>query len=97
MNAAMLSPMLFTHCTPRSFPVGAVRARSLQIYSIKVAKIKHLKWPLDVYGVVAARDYVDNKRNILFYRTRHHYQTLRTYPVHRVNWCIRCTNTKLTI
>jgi hypothetical protein len=76
MSAATFSPMLFTHCTPGFVPFGAARVRSLQIYSIKLAKIKHLKWPLDVYGAVAARDYVDNKRNILFYRTSRCYQTL---------------------
>jgi hypothetical protein len=76
MSAATVSPMLFTHCTPGFVPLGAARVRSLQIYSIKFAKIKHLKWPLGVYGVVAARDYVDYKRNILFYRTRDCYQTL---------------------
>jgi hypothetical protein len=76
MSAATFSPMLFTHCAPGFVPFGAARVGSLQIYSIKLAKIKHLKWPLYVYGVVAARDYVDNKRNILFYRTSRCYQTL---------------------
>jgi hypothetical protein len=68
--------MVFTHCTPSCIPAEAVLARTLQICSIKVAKIKHLNWPFDVYGLVAARDYVDFKRNILFYRPRSQSQTL---------------------
>lgn len=75
-NAAMLSPMLFTHCSPSRIPEEAILSKTLQIYSIKIAKIKHLKWPLEVYGVVAARDYVDHKRNILFFRRRMRSQTL---------------------
>ncbi|CAM0907743.1 unnamed protein product [Alopecurus aequalis] len=71
-----LGSMVFTHCTPSCIPPEAVLARSLQICSIKVAKIKHLKWPLEVYGLVSARDYVDHKRNILFYRPRRKSQTL---------------------
>ncbi|KAM0831101.1 hypothetical protein ACQ4PT_065773 [Festuca glaucescens] len=71
-----LSSMVFTHCTPSCIPPEAVLARTLQVCSIKVSKIKHLKWPLDVYGLVSARDYVDHKRNILFYRPRSQSQTL---------------------
>jgi len=44
--------------------------------SIKIAQIKHLQWPLHVYGTVAARDYVDHKRNILFFRPKSQSQTL---------------------
>lgn len=29
-----------------------------------------IRWPLEVYGFIAARDYVDHNRNILFSRTR---------------------------
>ncbi|XP_051212181.2 uncharacterized protein [Lolium perenne] len=68
--------MVFTHCTPSCLPHEAVLADSLQICSIKVAKIKHLEWPLHVYGLIAARDYVDHKCNILFYRPRSRSQTL---------------------
>ncbi|XP_044964709.1 uncharacterized protein LOC123425105 [Hordeum vulgare subsp. vulgare] len=72
----MLSPMLFTHCSPSRIPEEAILSKTLQIYSIKIAKTKHLKWPLQVYGVVAARDYVDHRRNIVFFRRRIHSQTL---------------------
>uniref|UniRef100_A0ACD5YZQ9 Uncharacterized protein n=2 Tax=Avena sativa TaxID=4498 RepID=A0ACD5YZQ9_AVESA len=71
-----LSPMVYTHCTPSCLPWAAELATSLQICSIKIAQIKHLQWPLHVYGTVAARDYVDHKRNILFFRPRSGSQTL---------------------
>jgi hypothetical protein len=77
--AATLSPMHFTHCTPRDTPFAAFVANTLQMYSIKVTEIKKdlgLRWPLKVYGVVAARDTVDRNRNILFSRQRDDYQEL---------------------
>ncbi|KAM3223435.1 hypothetical protein ACQJBY_057034 [Aegilops geniculata] len=50
---------------------------SLQIYSIKVADIRGgLRWPIHVYGMIAARDVVDRNRNIIFDRSRDHCQTL---------------------
>ncbi|XP_037476971.1 uncharacterized protein LOC119354338 [Triticum dicoccoides] len=68
--------MLFTHCIPGHVPLDAGCRRTMQMYSIKVAKVKCHNWPLKVYGVVAARDVVDNRRNILFFRTRDDYQLL---------------------
>jgi hypothetical protein len=50
---------------------------TLQIFSFKVAAIaKKLKWPLEVYGLIAIRDYVDRKRNIIFARARDNCQTI---------------------
>jgi hypothetical protein len=79
MAAALLSPMHFTYCAPGRIPYAASTGRTLQFYSIKVAEIKKalgLTWPLDVYGVVAARDNVDRNRNIIFLRGRDDCQTL---------------------
>ncbi|KAF7017855.1 unnamed protein product [Triticum aestivum] len=74
-----LSPMHYTHITPGQRPLAALVDSTLQIYSLKVAKIEDgsgLKWPLQVYGVVAARDSVDHNRNILFSRRRSNCQIL---------------------
>ncbi|KQK02738.1 uncharacterized protein LOC112270543 [Brachypodium distachyon] len=51
---------------------------ALQIDSIKIASIRGgLRWPLDVFGMVVARDVLDNrKRNIIFARARTNCQTI---------------------
>lgn len=50
---------------------------TLQDFSVKVAGIKrNLQWPVDVFGVIAARDCIDNNRNVIFSRTRDRCQTL---------------------
>ncbi|CAM0947504.1 unnamed protein product [Alopecurus aequalis] len=56
----------------RASPTG-----TLQIFSIKVAAIAtELVWPLDVYGLIAIRDHLDRKRNIIFARPRDNCQTV---------------------
>ncbi|CAM0947503.1 unnamed protein product [Alopecurus aequalis] len=50
---------------------------TLQIVSFKVAAIaKELRCPLDVYGLIAIRDHLDRKRNIIFARPRENCQTI---------------------
>ncbi|XP_020188959.2 uncharacterized protein [Aegilops tauschii subsp. strangulata] len=74
-----LSPMYFTHWTPGQILPNYAETEgiSLQVYSFKITKIKgNLCWPLQVYGVVAARDNSDRKRNIIFNRLRHDCQEI---------------------
>ncbi|SPT20361.1 unnamed protein product [Triticum aestivum] len=80
-DPTLFSPMQFTHYMPGNAGQTIKDAkflRTLQIYSIKVAETKGipLEWPLNVYGVVAARDVVDHRRNHLFLRTRDNCQIL---------------------
>ncbi|KAE8793506.1 hypothetical protein D1007_31786 [Hordeum vulgare] len=75
-DTTLLSSMLFTHYIPGHAPLDAGCQRTMQIYSMKVAKLEGHSWPLKVFGVVAARDVVDNRRNILFFRSRDDYQLL---------------------
>jgi hypothetical protein len=50
---------------------------TLQVISIKVASIEEgLNWPLQVFGMVSARDVMDRKRNIIFHRQRNNCQTI---------------------
>ncbi|XP_044970298.1 uncharacterized protein LOC123430495 [Hordeum vulgare subsp. vulgare] len=74
-DRTLLSPMLFTHCTPGLIPYAARTVSTLQIYSVKIVGTDgKLKLPLNVYGIVAARDAVDYNRNILFSRRRENCQ-----------------------
>lgn len=75
-NLTLLSSMLFTHCTPGCIPIDAVVGRTFQVYSVRITETKGFKWPLKVYGVVAARDEVDRHRNPLFLRSREDCQIL---------------------
>ncbi|XP_037462139.1 uncharacterized protein LOC119333307 [Triticum dicoccoides] len=50
---------------------------TLQFKSVKITSIKEcLHWPLQVFGIVTARDILDNKRNIIFHRPRNSCQTI---------------------
>ncbi|KAL6650869.1 hypothetical protein ACP70R_009794 [Stipagrostis hirtigluma subsp. patula] len=77
-------------------PYGGAKLDIVQIYSVKVAALKGgLQWPLDVFGVVALRDTLDEKRNIIFKRERGNCHTLTgqepylplTGPVRAVMLC----------
>jgi hypothetical protein len=50
---------------------------TLQVISVKVASIEEgLCWPLQVFGMVSARDVLDRKRNIIFHRGRENCQII---------------------
>jgi hypothetical protein len=58
-------------------PRGACLCSTLQIFSVKVTGLGGgLQWPLDVFGMVAIRDNIDHRRNIVFDRERDNCQTL---------------------
>ncbi|KAM0899726.1 hypothetical protein ACQ4PT_021121 [Festuca glaucescens] len=80
-DMTLLSPIVFIQCTPGRSTWDAIVGSTSQIYSVRVAELHQvegadLSWPLEVYGVVAARDTVDNGRNPIFLRPRHNYQML---------------------
>ncbi|XP_051195525.1 uncharacterized protein [Lolium perenne] len=72
-----IQAMRFTDIEPSNrdrivYPTG-----TLQIFSFKVTRIgEELRWPLDVYGLIAIRDHLDRKRNIIFARSRENCQTI---------------------
>ncbi|XP_047088862.1 uncharacterized protein LOC124700840 [Lolium rigidum] len=55
-------------------PAGPID--TLQFFEVKISEISGLKWPLQVYGFVAARDMVDYKRNMIFERERDNCQII---------------------
>jgi hypothetical protein len=65
--------MCFTENPMRDYS----RTRStLQVFTVKVAGLEGLQLPFDVFGMVAVRDKLDYRRNIIFSRTRDNCQTL---------------------
>ncbi|KAF8677958.1 hypothetical protein HU200_046315 [Digitaria exilis] len=68
-------PMRYTDSGPPRF--GSIHYDAMEIFSIKVTHIEGgLEWPLHVYGLVAVRDSMDHRRNILFHRSKNNYQVL---------------------
>jgi hypothetical protein len=48
-----------------------------QVFSVKITEISgDLQWPIDVFGMIALRDSLDQNRNIIFERDRDACQTL---------------------
>jgi hypothetical protein len=74
MFAATIPAMCYTHGSDCDV---VARMDTLQVFSVKVASIeKGLRGPLQVYGMISARDVVDRKRNIIFHRERDDCQTI---------------------
>ncbi|KAM0919512.1 hypothetical protein ACQ4PT_008138 [Festuca glaucescens] len=74
-DTTLIPSMLYTD---NPAPCNSASPRStLQIFSVKVVGIKEsMHWPLDVYGIVAARDCLDHNRNIIFSHARDNCQTI---------------------
>ena len=66
--------MRYTYPAPDDSPKAM---ETLQIMSVKIAAIKEgLRWPLQVFGMVAVRDILDHKRNIIFQRQSNNCQII---------------------
>jgi hypothetical protein len=58
-------------------PGGGKYRGMVQVFSVKIAEINgNLQWPIDVFGMIALRDSLDQNRNIIFERDRDDCQTL---------------------
>jgi len=81
-DTTVVPPMRYTF---GSIPTSATMEQGLHIFSIKVAQLKEeegLHWPLHVYGLIAIRDSLDPRRNILFHRARDNCQTITEEDPH---------------
>ncbi|CAL4954851.1 unnamed protein product [Urochloa decumbens] len=77
MNSEFFGPFEATTGTDSGPPSGGMHYDALEIFSLKVDEIKEgLEWPLRVFGLVAVRDSMDYKRNILFHRSKENCQIL---------------------
>ncbi len=75
MPTAAIRPM--QHTDGPVLPISSWPMDVLQIFSVKVTEVMgNLEWPLRVYGIVAVRDSLDHKRNVLFRSDRDDCQTL---------------------
>ncbi|XP_044955871.1 uncharacterized protein LOC123406918 [Hordeum vulgare subsp. vulgare] len=71
-----IPPMRYTYPTPEE-QCYIETAETLQIVSLKIVSINDtLHWPLEVFGMVAVRDILDHKRNIIFQRQRNNCQII---------------------
>ncbi|TVU38215.1 hypothetical protein EJB05_11572, partial [Eragrostis curvula] len=58
-------------------PSEANTRTTVQVFSAKIVGLSGgLQFPIDVFGVIAARDSADRRRNIIFSRTRDNCQTI---------------------
>ncbi|KAL6615893.1 hypothetical protein ACP70R_038163 [Stipagrostis hirtigluma subsp. patula] len=70
-----VGPMRYTDSGPPCF--GGIPYDAMEIFSLKVTELGGgLEWPLRVFGLVAVRDSMDYKRNVLFQRSKDDCQVL---------------------
>ncbi|CAO2039398.1 unnamed protein product [Urochloa humidicola] len=70
-----IPPMRFTDHQP--VPSHAGVQDTLQIFSVRIKETNQsLQWPLQVFGIIAARDPIDRNRNIIFNCERDNCQIL---------------------
>jgi hypothetical protein len=63
--------MRYTDEPPKPHVLAPADMHALNIFSVKLAEIHgDLQWPLHVFGIVAAHDFLDHNRNIIFSRSR---------------------------
>ncbi|XP_037423380.1 uncharacterized protein LOC119287851 isoform X2 [Triticum dicoccoides] len=88
----------YTFLTPTLYTYGTIPAHAgpfgfLQIFSIKVMENEmwRIRWPVEVYGFIAARDNLDRNRNLLFSQTRDEPQILtQQIRENLLSWLNRC-------
>ncbi|PNT71936.1 uncharacterized protein LOC100841019 [Brachypodium distachyon] len=84
-DTTLIPPMLYTDVKPTTHP--SYPMRTLQVFKVKIAAIQEeLHWPLQVFGIVAARDSIDRNRNVIFHRKRDNCQI-----IHEESPCLTLT------
>lgn len=72
-----IPPMRYTHRKDDPMPRHISVRHTLQIISVKIKGIRGgLQWPINVFGLIAARDTIDRNRIMIFNRTRDNCQTI---------------------
>ncbi|CAM0872763.1 unnamed protein product [Alopecurus aequalis] len=75
-RTSSIPAMCYTYPTPGD-EYDTRTMETMQIIWVKVASIKEpLRWPLQVFGIVAVRDILDHKCNIIFQRPRNNSQNI---------------------
>ncbi|XP_052145452.1 uncharacterized protein LOC127764593 [Oryza glaberrima] len=72
-----IPPMRYTHRKDDPMPRHISVRHTLQIISVKIKGIRGgLQWPINVFGLIAARDTIDRNRIMIFNHTRDNCQTI---------------------
>lgn len=74
-DTTLIPPMLYTDVKPTTH--SSYTMRTLQVFKVKIVEIQEeLHCPLQVFGIVAARDSIDRNRNVIFHRKRDNCQII---------------------